>query len=691
MKKGILHLFLILVCCSSSTVILCQDDNVIYINSAQELNLIGDKIMYLEDSENILTPKDVVLQKNLLDFKNSQKDIFAQPASNSVFWFKFSVVKSIKEEIWLEVASTYAWYIDFYRQDSAGQLQLISETGTMRPDNSKFFNHNLFWLPLNASEQEKKETYFLRIKASLPFEMPLYIGTVKSLSEKRDINGYLTAGFVGLMVIIFLYSLFLFISTRDNVYIWYLGYLLWMSFSMPYANSYPFIQNLEFLFIDKSFWNNYFLVWHSPVYFFVGMFCINYLNLKKQLPVIYKLIIIELVLLCAIAPLLNLFFLDLVNIISPFQVGVLLLYLTCIITAYYLMFKGQKHARFYVLGWTFMILFVFMFFATVNGFFPFNTFSRNALYFGVALEVWMFSLALGDRINIIRKEKEEAQKKYLNLVDSKNKDLEKNIKERTILLQEALEELETANSELEDKTRKLSESNRNKDVLMSIVGHDLRGPISSFKVLLELALDEKVSKEKLAEVTEKMNLKVDSILFLLENLLQWAKKQKDGIRTMPVSLILKTKIDENLKDVSLKAENKNIKINNFVEDNIKIFCDAVQFNIIIRNLLFNALKFTKKNGQINIKAEFEKDDLVKVAVSDNGIGMDEETRNEIFSEFISNSKHGTDGESGSGIGLSICKEFVRKNGGQISVESEIGKGSTFFFTLPVSNSLKMSE
>jgi signal transduction histidine kinase len=656
--------------------------DILEINSIDELLLIGKSIEYFEDKSGELTIDDIQKKEIQSKFTIGTKDIFARPATSSVFWFRFAVSNNCSEDIWLEVGSTYAWYIDLFKPDSLGTYKKIAETGTMRPEDTKFYKTNLFLLPLNKANQAETITYYLKVSASLPLELPLHIGTTRALSRNNRINGYLTAGFVGLIAIIFLYSLFIFISTKDKVYIWYLGYLLLMGISMPYANSHPFIQNVEFWFIDKTWWNNYFLVWHAPAYFFVGMFCIKYLNLKETLPKVYKLMLAELIFLVVVSPLLLIFVFELVEIINIFQVVVLLLYLSCLFSAYFLMFKGHKYARYYALGWTFMIVHVFIFFATVNGFLPFNHFTRNSLYVGVGLEVWMFSLALGDRINLIRKEKEETQKKYIELVESKNESLANIVSERTEELENALEEVEAANSELMAQAENLAELNKTKDKLLSIIGHDLKAPIGQLKLFLDLVLKGNMDAEGFKKLVGKFNAKVDSILFLLNNLLQWASSQRDGISAKPLSINLYEAVEQNILLLNKTIETKKLNVRNNIISNAFVYFDSTQLNIIILNLLNNAVKFTNKAGYIAVESEIL-DKYVQVKIVDTGVGMDKETQKKLFDPYLQISKEGTAGEAGTGLGLAICKDFIERGGGKIWVESEPLKGSRFYFTLPV--------
>jgi class 3 adenylate cyclase len=240
-----------------------------------------------------------------------------------------------------------------------------------------------------------------------------------------------------------------------------------MMLGMTYANGYPFIQYIEIGFLTKEVWNQYFLVWHPPVYAFVGLFCIKYLNLgEKKGKWIKRSLLFGIVVLSVLFPILNLWLGTFGALITPFQGLLLLFYLTCLFTSYYFAFRKDKQARFYAIGWTFMIVFVFIFFAVINGFLPFNPFMRNALYFGVACEVWMFSLALGDRMNIIRREKEQMQVENLRLVQEQNAMLERKVEERTLQLKEANEELQQTNEELQTTVEAVEKERLKSDNLL---------------------------------------------------------------------------------------------------------------------------------------------------------------------------------------------------------------------------------
>ncbi|MDZ4059423.1 MAG: HAMP domain-containing sensor histidine kinase, partial [Bacteroidales bacterium] len=166
----------------------------------------------------------------------------------------------------------------------------------------------------------------------------------------------------------------------------------------------------------------------------------------------------------------------------------------------------------------------------------------------------------------------------------------------------------------------------------------------------------------------------------LINLLEWARAQTGRMEFNPQVFDLVDLIGENLKLFYVIASQKEIPINKVLPDKITVFADKPMIATVLRNLISNAIKFTKQSGEITIFAErFAQE--TRVSVSDNGIGISSERLKKLFCIDQSESTRGTNNETGTGLGLILCKEFVEKHGGRIWVESEIGKGSTFFFEI----------
>lgn len=235
--------------------------------------------------------------------------------------------------------------------------------------------------------------------------------------------------------------------------------------------------------------------------------------------------------------------------------------------------------------------------------------------------------------------------------------------------------------DLERKEKHLKEINQTKNKLFSIIGHDLRGPIGAFQGLIKLFRNGSISKDEFIDFVPKLNSDIDHIAFTLNNLLSWGQTQMNGSNTKPGVTAIENIVSDNIALLSEIASAKSIKIVSKIETNTLTWCDCDQIDIVIRNLISNALKFTPENGMVTIEA-VEKAKLWEICVRDSGIGMTEDTMAKIFDQSSNHTTYGTNDEKGTGLGLSLCKEMVEKNGGIIWVDSALNKGSSFYFTVP---------
>lgn len=240
--------------------------------------------------------------------------------------------------------------------------------------------------------------------------------------------------------------------------------------------------------------------------------------------------------------------------------------------------------------------------------------------------------------------------------------------------------LTQTNTKLDQQSQDLKALNATKDKLFAIIGHDLRNPIGALISLLQLLEYGNISQEEFLLYSNKLKASVESLHFTLHNLLVWANSQMQGLKATPQVFDLQEIAQENINLLSEIAKNKSIALSNRVKEFTKVNADIDHVKLILRNLLSNALKFTPQGGEVSVDAVIEKD-CVKIAVRDTGVGIAEEKLNKLFTPAVTSTK-GTEEEKGTGLGLMLCKDFVEKNGGQIWVESQIGKGSTFHFTLP---------
>ena len=238
---------------------------------------------------------------------------------------------------------------------------------------------------------------------------------------------------------------------------------------------------------------------------------------------------------------------------------------------------------------------------------------------------------------------------------------------------------------LMEQDKKLRQLNADKDRFISILGHDLKNPFSNILGLSEILTGEinSLNKEEIQDIAKNINKSANITNKLLDDILIWARTQQGKIPFEPQILSFKDICKDALEIITPNANAKNIKINYSSADYINVFADADMLKTVMRNLVSNAIKFTNNGGVINIQAE-QNSEYVTISVIDNGIGIAPNDLKKLFDISVVLTTKGTAGETGTGLGLLLCKEFVEKHGGKIWVEGEVGKGSEFKFTLPLS-------
>lgn len=255
--------------------------------------------------------------------------------------------------------------------------------------------------------------------------------------------------------------------------------------------------------------------------------------------------------------------------------------------------------------------------------------------------------------------------------------LQQKVEERTL-------QIEEQNRLIVAQNQELKELNLTKDKLFSIIGHDLGNQFNTILGFLEVlisdlkTMDPGKAQYHLTNVYNASQHACD----LLENLLTWARMQTNLIEYNPQSFNVNLKITETLELFEGASAKKNIKINANLTEELFIYADVNMFFTVLRNLVANAIKFTQENGTVSISAK-RHNNSCEISVNDTGIGIHAENMQKIFSIDSKHKTPGTHGEKGTGLGLVLCREFVEKQNGKIWVESEVGKGSRFSFTLPL--------
>ena len=248
------------------------------------------------------------------------------------------------------------------------------------------------------------------------------------------------------------------------------------------------------------------------------------------------------------------------------------------------------------------------------------------------------------------------------------------------ILKENIKELNLQKQVIESQAEELKIVNSTKNRLFSIISHDLRSPLASLKNVIQLVENEHISEQEFKELSNHIKQNVDNLSGMLENLLFWSLSQleeiKPNLRPFDLDLI----VDETLSTFKENAIQKQIYLTNLSANNLQAYGDEYQIRTVLINLVNNALKFTPQHGKIVIDSSID-GQFITLKIMDSGIGIEKDELMQIFSNPTI--KSGTAGEKGTGFGLFLCKELIEKNGGNIEIESVIGKGTTIILLLPL--------
>ena len=248
------------------------------------------------------------------------------------------------------------------------------------------------------------------------------------------------------------------------------------------------------------------------------------------------------------------------------------------------------------------------------------------------------------------------------------------------LKKRANDELALKNREIQLQAHELKNLNITKDKLFSIISHDLRSPLASLRGLMDILGVDGLSSQDFISTSKKLRRNLESVQEDLDNLLFWAQSQLNGLQSNPENLHLRPIVEDKIELFREIARQKAIRIINEIDDSIAIVADKNHISLVVRNLLANAIKFNKLGGVITI-TEKRIGEHVEISVSDSGVGMSTTDLGKLFNVETHFTNPGTHQEKGAGIGLLLTKEFIEKSGGSIWAKSELGKGSTFTFTV----------
>ncbi|MCX6333526.1 MAG: ATP-binding protein [Bacteroidia bacterium] len=283
----------------------------------------------------------------------------------------------------------------------------------------------------------------------------------------------------------------------------------------------------------------------------------------------------------------------------------------------------------------------------------------------------------------------------ISLLKRYNAELETKVNDRTHKLKESLDQVIEKQKYIEEQSKilnnqkdQLQQLNSTKDKFFSIIAHDLRSPFQSLLPISDMLLEElkESNNDDQKFYARTIHDSSHQLYSLVENLLNWSRTQRNKMTFEPVEINVSSIIEDTLNLLQPNLAQKNITIDKQFLSGINGYADKNMVEMVLRNLITNAIKFTPENGKIWISL-MEKDQDLQIEIRDNGIGISPEDQGKLFRIDSNFSNKGTNGEGGTGLGLIICKEFIEKNNGAIWVKSNPGDGSSFFFTIPFNKHL----
>jgi signal transduction histidine kinase len=605
--------------------------------------------------------------------------------------------------------------INLYEIVPAGLVR-IAEDGEVFPYSAKKRHEPEFMFPLEFQIGKSRE-FLLEVSSGEQLNIPIQIGSPKSFRDRQLNKNIIFSIYLGIFFVMFIYNLFVYLSVRDKTYLVYVLNVLMVGMTQLVLNGYG----------NKFMWMDWEWMRLHDVYLFGAMsgittvlFAQSFLKIKSFARIL-NYILNAYVVLYLISIVLTFF--DQYNLaysIINFNAAASFLLLIVAIIG---IRKGVRAARFYLLAWTIFLFGVTLFVLKDFGILPYNSYTLYSLAAGSALEMILISIALADRINTLKKEKEESQLKALEFlrenqkfVKEQNTVLEAKVEERTRELRRSNSELKEALQNLKETQTQLVEAEKMASLgqLTAGIAHELNNPINfvssnvaplrrDVDEILELidlfddALDKGNLEEKLPELhqrKEELELPIlrEEIDKLLEGISIGASRTSEIVK----GLRMFSRVDEqdlkkaNILDclesslVILRSEIKHkatvVKDFKSVED---INCFPGKLNQVFVNLLSNSVHaierkdLSAEQGTIHIKVGQDKNNIF-ISIKDNGAGMDENTRNRIFEPFFTTKSVG----EGTGLGMSIVLGIINDHNGKIEVQSSLNVGTEIIITLP---------
>jgi signal transduction histidine kinase len=672
-KNNFLHFSIWLMCIGviSST----QAQTPITLNSDDTTFLAGQMCLIKPDSANMEGIESIL---TTTDFKaNNSEHIIVGVGETQNVWLKWLIHNPQAEFAFLELAYPMIDTTTLYIVED-GKILESQQIGQNFLPQQRFVECRNVVFKVRPSN--KPLIYYMKVKARWFCNIKPRISTVKSFIRTHHFDDIIQGLFLGICLIFVLYNFFVFIQLKNSVYLFYSLYLLCTTFFVFRHNGYA----AEFLFRMAPQYNDLGFGFTGFMGILATLFTMKFLETKQNLPKIHQIlrVLLGVYVLYTIALLAKEMYWTVIisQIILPIGTSVVF------VASLTLWKRGNSSAKYYFVGWLGLFLAQMVFIAENRGAIPSNFFTIYSLHIGIAFEAIVLSYAIAKHFKLLQNKEQETNANMLevlkendNLIRNKNKMLAKEVAERTEALTKTLSLLQNSEESLQKQAHLLEKSNKELTDFAHIASHDLKAPIRG--IISFTQLFERRNKAKFDDVDReyfdfiKNNAKHSALL--IEAILNYSKIDKN--LGEPVSVDLNNAVF--LVEMNLKAlmQEHHAEVISEILPNIKAHSSLIVQ--LLQNLIGNGIKYNKsEKPSVKVGSKTTNNNETLFYIQDNGIGIAPENHEKIFGMF--SRLHGQSEYEGTGIGLAFCQRIVETYGGIIYVESEIGRGTTVYFTLP---------
>jgi len=611
------------------------ENDVLYIDSPESRILTQERTQ-LRGGANDLNIADAWWKYSQQEIVEHDNSIDSESRISSD-WFAFTAKSSIEEDVWINLNNSNLDSIHFFQLNNDGEILDIHITGSAYDKGTRLYNCATYWFPLIRAGDTSTYHFLIKVYTSKIFEVPIEVGSFGALTETRMANESYTSLFVGSLLAMLLFNIAMFFFIKDRVYLYYLLYTAWVIVCATFVNNYPIVEYI----LGRSFAHLYIITWMSPIFVLIGSFTISYLDLKSSFPKLRVLLGLQIIGILLLA-ILNVF-LPLETLSHFFLFLASSIILSCLGISLFVWLKGESKARFYVFGWSILVLSIIIHVLVLHGVIPYTPFNRNILYFGIAGEILIFSISLAERIN------------------------------RMVITEQLL------NINLAEANKKLKKSNDAINAYNNHVGKDIKNLL--------------IESNKMAHDIQQSVIVGDNVAirFKASDLQKLTKNGIDSLKNF-LSFGGKSEVrksDEESIDLEIEI-NKMLKINNLealikidiVENDMKyMIFNKKAFESVFVNFFKNTIAFNENlpHAKIRFLREFDQQIII---YEDNGIGIDLNAHGDgLFKPFVV-IENGLN-KSGQGLGLYLVNQIILNYGGDIKIESELGKGIQIKFNIPL--------